>query len=712
MFISRLLLAATLSACLLGGRCEAGQLLSDKIEYGTDYYAEDWPPERWEIDAQLMQQAKLHVVRLVDTNWERLEPEEGRYDFAWLDRVLEVLNRHGIRAVLCTSSYVPPAWLIQKHPEFYLVQADGTRYRWGGMGHMCLNNPLYLQKVAKLVTALASHYGHHPGVIGWQIDNELGGWGYECYDTDYCLPKFHQYLQKKFGTLDELNRRLQTVIYGHSYSSWDQIPLTGTVGDESQQVPVLLECQRFFSANAIEFMTLQVNLLRQYTQGQFITHNGPLHSINCFDLAKPLDFLSEDSYPRVGQYIAPAFAMNLMRGFNQGNPFLVLEHRSGSFGGYTPDDPNPPLGLVRLWAWQTLAHGADGILFFRWRMSNGGSEQYWQGLLNYDGSPGRGFPEVARMGGELERVGTDFAHAKTPSDIAEIWSQDSLWALSEGSTHFPYIDQLQMFMNAFRRWGLNVDFVEPTANLGKYKVVVAPTLHVVDPSIAANLERFVQGGGVLILTARSGYKDLDNIAARIPPGLLAHLAKVRVTDYSLLEERPQPTWYGFPTEEGSHRASPENRIKSDSADWPGEYVAKGWADILDPDGAQTLFRYQKDFFAGRAAVTLADYGKGKVIYVGTMLEPKFYIDLARRASELAKAQPGPEIPEGMDFALRQGKQHSFRFLLNFSDAPKSVTLPGKYRDILSGKTFSGRITVPSLDLCVVVEENSKPNGGN
>jgi beta-galactosidase len=239
-------------------------------------------------------------------------------------------------------------------------------------------------------------------------------------------------------------------------------------------------------------------------------------------------------------------------------------------------------------------------------------------------------------------------------------------------------------------------------------VVVAPTLHVVDPSIAENLERFVVGGGVLILTARSGSKNQDNLATQVPPGLLAHLAKVRVTDFTLLEQRPQPTWFGFPSEEGAYRPSPENRIKSASPDWPGEYTAKGWADILDPDGAQTLFRYQKDYYSGRAAVTLADYGKGKVIYVGTLLEPRFYSDLARRACEWAKVSPGPEIPEGMDFALRQGKQHSFRFLLNFSESLKSVALPGKYRDILSGKTFNGQITVPSLDLVVLVEEKTHP----
>jgi beta-galactosidase len=519
MFAPRFLLAVTLGACLLGGPCEAGQLLSDQIEYGADYYAEDWPPERMETDAQLMQQAKFRTVRLADTNWERLEPEEGRYDFAWLDRVLAILNRHGIRAILCTSSYVPPAWLIQKHPDFYLVHADGVRHRWGGMGYMCLNNPTYLQYVAKLITALASHYGRHPGVIGWQMDNEMGSWGYECYDADYCVPKFRQYLKKKFGTLDELNRRLLTVSYGHAYSSWDQIPLHGSVADDVHQAPLLLEGLRFFSANITQFMAFQASLLRQYTSGQFITHNGASRTGNGFDFAKPLDFLCDDSYPRVGEYIAPAFAIDLMRGFNRGKPFLLLEHRSGTFGGYTLDDATPPPGLARLWAWQTLAHGADGVLFFRWRMSNGGSEQYWQGLLNYDGSPGRAFPEVSRLGDELEKVGSEFVHAETTSSVAEVMSYDSLWALHVGGASFPYFEQLQAFLKAFRHWGLNIDFVEPTEDLGKYKVVVAPALHVVDPSIAENLDRFVLGGGVLILTARSGFKSQDNLVLprRFPP---------------------------------------------------------------------------------------------------------------------------------------------------------------------------------------------------
>ena len=190
MHSSRLLLALAFAACLAGHPCVAGQLPSDPIQFGTDYYPEDWPPERTEIDAQLMQQAKFTFVRVADTNWERMEPEEGHYDFAWLDRVVDILHRHGMRVVMCTSSYIPPAWLIQKHPDFYLVQEDGSRHRWGGEGYMCLNNPAYLQYVAKLVNALAEHYGHNPGVIGWQIDNEMEAGGTLATMTIIARPSF------------------------------------------------------------------------------------------------------------------------------------------------------------------------------------------------------------------------------------------------------------------------------------------------------------------------------------------------------------------------------------------------------------------------------------------------------------------------------------------------------------------------------------------
>ena len=674
----------------------------EQFEYGADYYVEDWPAERIEVDARLMRQAGFRTVRLVDTNWERLQPEEGRYDFAWLDRAIEILNRAGIRTILCTSSYVPPAWLVEKHPDFYLVNEQGVRRRWGGMGFMCLNNPLYRQSVANLVTALATHYGRHPAVIGWQIDNEMGVWGAECYDEAYCQPKYQQHLKDKFHTIDELNRRLFTVSYGHSYSDWKQILLRSNVREDALQAPLVLESQRFFSGNIVDFLAFQADLLRQHTSGQFITHNVPLPYVtrDCFAYARALDFLSQDSYPSAGEYISPGFHTDLMRGFNRGKSFQVLEIRSGARGPYTLEDATPPPGLARLWAWQTLAHGADGVLFFRWRMSNGGSEQYWQGLLNYDGTPSEAFPEVERMGAELERVGPELVHAETASEIAEIVSYDSLWALQIGDRNFPYLDQLRSVSSAFRHWSLNVDFVEPAGDLSKYKVVAAPSLHVVDAAIVENLQQFVSQGGILILSARSGFKNEDNLATQVPPGPLEKMAGVRVRNFTLLEPSSKAL------DEGAYHPSPDNMIRPASAQWRGEYKATGWADILEPDGAQPLFHYAKDYYAGKAAVTVADYGKGKVIYVGTLLEPQFYVDLALHACAWGKVELGVELPDGMDFALRQKGSRSFRFLLNFSDAPQTVSIAGKLHDLISGKDFTGQATVPPLELCVLVENAS------
>ena len=631
-----------------------------QLEFGADYYPEDWPVERLEIDARLMRQAHFRTVRVADTNWERLEPAEGQYDFAWLDLALQVLNRNGIQVVLCTSSYVPPAWMIEKHPDFYAENENGQRHRWGGMGFLCLNHPVYREYVKKLVTALATHYGRHPGVIGWQIDNELGGWGAECYDKDYCEPKFRNYLKDKFGTIEELNKRLLTVNYGHSYSSWEQIRLRQNVDGDALQAPLVLEAERFFSLNLADMLAFQAALLRGSTQGQFITHNGPDTTRNCFELAQPLDFLSEDSYPKVGEYQSPAFTTDLIRSFNRGNSFLVLEIRSGTYGGYSLGDATPPPGLARLWAWQTVAHGADGVLFFQWRMNNGGSEQYWQGLLNYDGSPSPRLAEIERAGEEFERIGSQIVGAGAPASVAGILSYDSHFALRIGDDKFPYFDQLKLFSSSFRRLSLNVDLVEPLSQLSKYKIVFAPSLHVVDQRIVENLSLYVSNGGTLILTARSGFKNIDNLSKQTPPGPLTGMAGVQVKDFTIIQPFIEDKIADFAIEQGAYRPAAENSIVSLAKDWPGEYQCHGWVDILEIKGAKVLFNYSKDFYSERPAVTQAEFGAGRVIYVGSMFEPRFYLDLAQRACSWAKLDHSPVLPEGMDFsqAPEGGKQPS------------------------------------------------------
>ena len=552
-----------------GGLDDRQKFSFDQVQFGADYYPEDWPRERVETDARLMRDAGFRTVRLADTNWQRLEPAEGKYDFGWLEDVLDILKTQGLQAILCTSSYAPPAWLIERHPDFYIVNEAGVRHRWGGMGYLCLNNPLYRQYVAKLVNALVLRFGRNPNVIGWQIDNEMDPDRSSCYDEQFCQPHFRQYLKDKFGTIDELNRRLFTVSYGHSYSSWSQIVLPYNLDEQMVQVPLILESKRFFSKNIVDFVAFQAQLLRQNSHAQFITHNTYSVQMNCFDLAGKLDFLSQDDYPRVGQYRQPAFSADLMRGFNRGKSFQELEVRSGTAGAYTLIDATPRPGLVRLWAWQTLAHGADGLLFFRWRRNNGGSEQYWQGLLNFDGSPTSTIQEAKSIGAELTKIGSEFVGADSPAEVAAVFSYDSLWALQIGDGKFPYSQQLDWFSNAFRRWSLNVDIIDVSADLAKYRVVIAPSLHVVDSAIVEKLEGFVKDGGILVLTARSGFKNHDNLATRVPPGPLESLAKVSVVNYTLLGQSIGDRSIEIPGESGAYQPSPDNVIRPVSANWPG-----------------------------------------------------------------------------------------------------------------------------------------------
>lgn len=682
----------------------AGLASSPQIEFGADYYAEDYPLERVEIDATLMEEAGFRAVRLLDTNWEQMEPAAGHYNFAWLDQVLAILNRHGIRAILGTSSYVPPAWLLEKHPDFYAVTKDGGRHRWGGMGFMCLNHPAYRRHVARLVTALAARYGNHPGVLGWQVDNEPGVWGYACYDTEYCVPKFRERLKKKFGSLDELNRRWLTVSYGHRYSAWSQIPLNWTLGMQAHQAPLELEAQRFFSENVREFLQFQARILQRSNLQKWVTTNisGPSRNGNAFDWARALDFLSSSNYPRVGDHLGASFALDLMRGFNHGKPYFILEHRSGYMGPFSLTDAAPSPGLIRLWAWQTIAHGADGVLFFRWRTSLGGSEQYWQGLLDYDGTPGRAYPEVARMGGELERFGGRIAGSRTCSQVAIIMSFDSLWALHVGNAEFPYYEQISAFHHAFKRFGVNVDFVEPDADLSEYRIVVAPSLHVVSQEAAANLQRFVERGGTLVLTARSGFKDTDNLAVKQPlPGLLAPLTRASVSAYTLLEERATKTLFGFPLLTGDYQPSADNELVP--VEWKGSrsYCARGWAEWLEPNGARTLFRYGKDFYAGQAAVTEAEFGAGRAFYVGTLLEPSFYLDFVRQLVRHSEVEIIESLAPGMDVAVREKNGEKIAFLLNFSPTPQTVLLPGKWRSLVSNTVASER-QIPPFEMEILV----------
>ena len=667
-----------------------------RFVYGVDYYPEAWDEGQWEKDAAMMEQAGINFVRLGEFAWAKMQPEEGRFDFAWLDRALKVLNAHGIRAVLGTPTAAPPAWLYARYPDIAAMDEHGVRYRFGSRRNYCLHNPDFLAATRRIVGAIAEHYKDHPGVLGWQIDNELGG--PYCYDS-YCQTAFQKWCRSKYPTLAALNRAWGTIFWGHTYTAWSQVPLPWNTLYEAHSPSLALDYNRFFSDSTADYLKFQAGILRRIAPSKAITHNemGLFDAIDYSVLNASLDFVAWDNYPMFepdyASYYGPALGHDLMRGSIENQSFMVMEQQAGLPGWQIFWGRQASPALYRVWAYQAIAHGADGVCFFRWRTSRFGTEQYWQGILDQDSYPNARYQVVAQMGKELPKLTELLDGSKVVSEVALLVSPDSRWAfhiqpLIEGAgasggpkANFDYNRQLHEYYDARRRQGINVDVVFPQSEFSSYKVIIAPSLFVVDAPLVSKLRQFVEQGGALVLTYRSGVKDEHNVVTDYTlPGPLASLAGVAIHEFD-----PQ--------------TNQEQEIDAGAA---GRFPARVWFDILEPSTAEVLATYAKGYYAGKAAVTRNRVGKGWVYYVGTeSSSDNFYDHGAEAVAKQAGIAIGPKLPAGVEMATRQKEGERIVFLLNYTESAQTVTLEGSYRNALTSEAESGQISIPPLDVKVL-----------
>ena len=659
-----------------------------KFVYGADYYPEAWPESQWGKDAEMMQAAGINFVRMGEFSWVKMEPEEGHFDFSWLDRALKILSAHGIHAVLGTPTASPPAWLYAEYPDIAAMNAEGIRYRFGSRRNYCLHNPHFLAATRQIVTALAEHYKDNPAVIGFQIDNELGN--PYCYDN-YCLTAFQNWCRDKYKTLDALNRAWGTVFWGHTYTAWPQIPLPWNTLYGVHNPSLELDYDRFFSDSTKNYLELQARILRRIAPTKAITTNemGMFDAIDYSRLNTSLDFVAWDNYPMFDQnqsdYFGPALAHDLMRGSKHNQNFMVMEEEAGLPGWTTFWGHQAPPGLYRVWAYQAVAHGADGVCFFRWRTSTYGTEQYWQGILDQDSYPNSRYHVIARMGKEIQRLTPILEGSHVVSQVALLVSPDSRWAfhIQPLTRGFNYNRQLHRYYDAFRRRAVNVDVTFPQDNFSAYKVLVAPSLFVVNSELVRKLTQFVNHGGLLILSYRSGVKDSHNVfTTRTLPGRLAPLAGISIHDYD-----PETT-------------QPQKIVMSDGASYPADV----WFDILTLLTARVLVTYGENFYAGQPAVTINHYGRGAVIYVGTESPSnRFYDGLVKLAARRAGLTFGPKLPTGIEMAARQKPGEKIIFLLNYTGKPQSVELGTATRNALTGQTEPVNVAIPPYDLRVLTQ---------
>jgi beta-galactosidase len=657
---------------------------------GVDYYPEHWPRERWEEDARLMKEAGFNVVRLAEFSWVLLEPEEGRFEFAWLDDAITVLGRHGIKVVLGTPTAVMPAWVARKYPETLAMKADGTRVVWGGRKNNCFSDGTYRLLSERITRAMAEHYAKTPQVVGWQTDNEFGGTDCRC---PRCRGGFQDWVRSRYRTLEELNRAWGTHFWGLKVQTWDEIEVPDSrTGPWAISNPsASLDWQRFTSWLNVRFQGDQVRILRSLCPGQFVTHNfmGLFQEMDYYDLARDLDFVAWDNYPvfsnwdRPGIPYAASLAADVMRGL-KGRNFWIMEQSAGPLG-WEVFSRNTWPGEIRSTAYQQLAHGADGQIWFRWRTATAGREQYWHGLLGHDGKPGRRYREAAQVAREYRGLERALAGTSPRSDVAFIYDYDSLWALriQPGFADNGYLAAIRRYYDAFFRAGVNVDVVPPGADLAGYKLVVAPELHVLPDATARKLVAFLEGGGVLLADLRTGVKDETNLVhPRTLPGLLAPALGIEIDEYEALAAVEYPLAARPPL--------------------AGRFTAVRYADWITPKGAEVVAGYSDWPVKDYAAVTRHAFGKGRGWYVGTVVkEQGFYDQLAKRLLDDSGIKPLLAPPEGVEVAVRDGGGRRLLFVLNHTTAAKTVRVPPGKRELLTGSTTSATLELGSLGVAIL-----------
>ncbi|MCA9240627.1 MAG: beta-galactosidase [Planctomycetales bacterium] len=695
-------------ASLLSGAVSAdqnshgpGALRPDGRMYvGADYYPEHWPEERWETDFRLMQEAGFNVVRMAEFAWVNMEPEEGRFDFSWLDRAVDLAHQHNIDVILGTPTAVMPAWLARRYPEALSMKADGSRTVWGGRRHNCFSDQAYRRLSERVVRKMAEHFRDHPAVVGWQIDNELAGADCRC---EKCRIGFQNWLRQKYGGLPELNSAWGNRFWGLLIGDWDEVPIPDyRTGDWAISNPsASLDWNRFGSWQNVEFLEAQASILRSVCPKQhFITHNlmGKFGALDYSDLARNLDFVSWDNYPGLHPHIPydAAFYADFMRGLKKKN-FLVMEQTAGPLGwGVFSRNPSP--GEIRRICYQQLAHGADGQVWFRWRTCTAGREQYWHGLLGHDGKPGRRYREAAQVAGEYQQLAKALAGTSPNPEVAIVFDYDSQWALEiqNGYSGASHSLAIAPYYQALFRAGVPVDIVRAGDDFSRYKLVLAPHLHVLPDAVATRLDQYVKGGGVLLTDCRTGVKDGNNLAhARTLPGLLSDALGIRIDEY-------ESTGLGIS----------DDSKAAFSVQWsPGgdtHYTAGKYADWVSPTTAQRIAGYSGQRLKEYAAVTRNRYGDGIGWYVGSPVEePAFYDELAARLMRDASVTPVATAPRGVEAAVRQGPGRKLLLLVNHTDQDQDVPVPAGKAELLTGATTSDTIRLGEFGVAVIQISNDK-----
>lgn len=666
-----------------------------KLALGCCYYPEHWDRTLWRDDLKRMKEHGLEIIRVGEFAWSLMEREEGVFDFSFWDGFLRLAEEEGMQVIFCTPTATPPAWLTEKYPETLNADGDGHLLRHGMRRHHNLTSPKYLELCGRLTERMAEHFNRYSCIIGWQLDNEVNCEIDEYYsESDH--KAFRAYLREKFGSLEALNDKLGTVFWNQTYTDWNQIylPRRTPQGLNGGNPHLKLEQKRFISHAAVGYLGMQASILRRTAGSRFITTNGIFNNLDYQKLlASGVDFICYDSYPDFAYELGRKpedglkdrnTSFNLARVRAISPVFGIMEQQSGPGGWNTRMmQPAPKPGQMRLWTWQSIAHGADMVSYFRWRTCGVGTEIYWHGLNDYSNLPNRRLAELKRIHTELLKADGIAGHPYE-AGVAVLTDYDNNWDGDTDQWHGP-LRRFSMdgWFRAMQKKHIPFDFVDfrdetQASELMKYELVVYPHATLLTDERSAVLRAYVEQGGKLVMGSRTGYKDLYGRCPMRPmPGPAGELCGVRVTDYTFLGPYDEEEYFV----------------------WDGEEApAPVFNDILEAENTgRTEGVFKNNYYDGKPALVSRELGKGCAWYFGAGFAEETAALFLKKLGIHSPAERLGKLPEQVELAIRGDRA----ILLNYGEQPCNVTLAGRFGELLGGRTLEGECELEGYGVWVL-----------
>jgi beta-galactosidase len=654
---------------------------SEKLtEVGVYYYPEHWDSTQWERDFRNMAEMGFEFTHFAEFAWAQLEPEEGKYDFRWLDRALQLADKYHLKVIMCTSTATPPVWLVRSHPEVLETDENGRQMDHGGRQHASFSSSYYRQYSLKMIEQLAHHYGKDPRVIGWQLDNEPRRF----LDYGKGVPqRFRDWLKSKYKTLDALNEAWGTNFWSGTYTSFDQINLPRH-SQWGMNLHQRLDHYRFADSETASFLDDQAKVIRKFSgPDQWITTNYiPSYDVSYIGMSKELDFTTYTRYMvyggergigaegfRVGEYTRIAMANDYFRPLTGTYGVMELQPGQVNWGNI---NPQPLPGAVRLWLWHVFAGGSKLTCTYRYRAPLYGYEAYHYGIVGTDGvTPTPGGKEFSQFIQEVAKLRQKYdGNAKLPEayknrktgilyDVENVMALNLNRQTSEWYTEGHFLK----YYRALKSFGCPVDFVREAADFSQYPVLVVPAYQMIDQSLIDKLTKYAENGGNLVISCRTGLQDKGG-----------HLWEARFYQpmYPLIGSAVDSYDLLVPQSPG--------KVKFDGQD----FAWTSWGDLLKPyAGTEVWATFENGFYAGTPAVISRKAGKGTVTYIGVdsrggALEKEVLKKLYKQQQLTVE-----DYPEGVMVEYRDG----FGIAVNYADKIYEMQLPVNAEIIVGEKTI-------------------------